>query len=107
MIADPLAGAALTVVVTLPESAAPRLERPMLVSLGQAGVMPVTRSGVLSELPETIAAVWLALANQQVADAAGEPETASEETAAPIIASVAVAAAPMRAPQPASNLSLF
>jgi hypothetical protein len=108
-VGDPLAGQEVAIVVTVTAGDHPRGERPILVSLGVTGQLPIIKTGVFADAPTLIDEAWNAFGvRAQVAGAAPtEPvtETADEEL-------VATAAVPEAAPQrsekpPAGNLSLF
>jgi hypothetical protein len=106
---DRLAGQEVTTVVTLPAGDGPRDERPILVSLGVAGQLPIIKTGALADLPALTHQAWTAFGvRAQVAGVAPtEPvtQTAHEEL-------VDTAAVPEEAPArpempPAGNLPLF
>ena len=108
VVTDPLAGQEVTIVVTLPADAATRETRPVLVSLGLTGRLPVIRHGALADLPALIHEAWLAFGVQaQLADAAADiPETIVDEAELEAQAPVPEEAPPPARPT-ARNLSLF
>jgi hypothetical protein len=119
---DPLAGQEVTIVITLPRQSRgeqSRDERPALVSLGLAGQLPVSKSGLFGDAPALINELWAAFglrwkteAARAAAEGAGEEEsgTAEAETVAEVTV-VATTPRPQPTPAPAEprpqNLSLF
>ena len=57
---DPLAAREVSIHITLPPSDEPRDGRPVLVSVGSAGQMPLFREGKLADLAELIRDAWAA-----------------------------------------------
>lgn len=110
-IVDPLAGQAVTIVITVVAGEQPRGERPALVSVGAADRPPTLTAGHFGQLPSLIDAAWDAYGLQaQLAAAAGEQEAAQEATlvAEEEIHSATTATVPPAIPRPeAHNLSLF
>ena len=106
---DPLAGQEVTIVVTMPAGDELRDERPVLVSLGITGQLPIIKTGTFADAPTLISEAWTAFGvRAQVAGAAPadpDTETASEELVA--TAAVPEAAPPLPGNPPAGNLSLF
>jgi hypothetical protein len=134
-IQDPLAGQAVTIIITLPASEQTTDQRQALVSVGVATQAPVSKSGVFGCLPDLINEAWKAFgvqaeAAQAQAKARQEAEAARAESAETAVmpdliaeaetepdnlttaASVTTAPRPAAnpkpsAPQPAANLGLF
>lgn len=124
---DSLAEQAVGIVITLVASEQPRDERPVLVSVGTAGNLPVIKTGTFGQVPALINAAWTALSVQAqlAAQSAGREtemlgtELVGEEQVAsqPAVAVRAVGAGGERRPasqpkpvtsqSPAKNLSLF
>ena len=124
---DPLAGQDVSIIITLTAGeddtpCPPRDERPSLVSVGVAGQLPITRSGLFGEAADLIDAAWTAFGVQaQLAaqtkttavSATGGGEELIAETAVGDSAKEAAlpplpATVKPTAPKPtASNLSLF
>jgi hypothetical protein len=106
---DPLFGQEVTIVVTLPAGDRPRDERPILVSLGVTGQLPIIKTGTFADAPTLIDEAWTALGvRAQIAGATlTEPETeaADEELVATAVADED--APPLPEKPPAGNLSLF
>ena len=113
---DPLAGQDVTIVITLPADDAPRDERPVLVSLGLAGQLPVMQSGLFGNAAALINEAWAAFGLRWQTEVARAARTAGEEEAgmeaAETVAEVTVVATTSH-PQPTpaepkpQNLSLF
>jgi hypothetical protein len=114
---DPLTGQEVTIVMTLPAGNAPREERPVLVSLGTIGHLPVTKSGLFGDAATLIREAWAAFSLRwqaegvrAAAEGAGEEEEGLQE--ATTVTEVAVVETPPNprptpaAPRP-QNLSLF
>ena len=57
---DPLAAREVSIHITLPPSDEPRDGRPVLVSVGSAGQMPLFREGKLADVAELIRDAWAA-----------------------------------------------
>lgn len=119
---DPLAGQEVTIVITLPAGEQSRDDRPALVSLGVAGQLPFSKSGLFGDVAALISEAWAAFglrwqieAAHAAAEGAGEEEAGMAE--AETIAEVTVVeATPRPQPTPArpgpaeprpQNLSLF
>lgn len=106
---DPLAGQEVTIVVTLSAGDRPRDERPILVSLGVTGHLPIIKTGTFADAPSLIDEAWTAFGvRAQVAGVAPTKpvtETADEELVA--MAAVPEEAAALPEKPPAGNLSLF
>ena len=105
---DPLTGQEVTIVVTLPAGDGPRDERPVLVSLGVAGQLPIVKTGTFADALDLINEAWTAFGvRAQVAGAAPaerETETADEELVA---TADILQEPPLPEKPPAGNLSLF
>lgn len=114
-VTDPLAGQAVTIVITVVAGEQPRGERPALVSVGAADRPPTLTAGHFGRLPSLIDTAWDAYGLQaQLATAAGEQEAAQEAAqeatlvAEEEIHSATTATVPPAIPRPeAHNLSLF
>ncbi|HID54722.1 MAG TPA: hypothetical protein EYP41_22135 [Anaerolineae bacterium] len=113
-IEDPLADQEVSIVITLTASTQPREARPSLISVGVAGQLPVTRSGVFGDALALIHEAWTAFgARAQAAAATTESDTITEEQVVATAAAGADEPAPMSSatlstPKPqAKNLSLF
>lgn len=110
-VTDPLAGQAVTIVITVVAGEQPRGERPALVSVGAADRPPTLTAGHFGQLPSLIDAAWDAYGLQaQLAAAAGEQEAAQEAAlvAEEEINPATTATVPPAIPRPeAHNLSLF
>ncbi len=112
---DPLANQEVTILVTLTASDHPREERPLLITLGVAEQMPVSKTGMLSDVAALIDEAWTAFGVwAQVAAATAEDETVVAEqliATAEIDASEPVPTVSPPTPLPpkpqARNLSLF
>ena len=118
-VTDPLAEQDVTIIVTLAASDAPLAERPLLLSVGVAEQLPVVKTGAFANLVPMIEEAWTAMGvRAQVAGAAIEEETITEEQTA--VSDTVATAEPdnhktpppapnsLSAPQPqAKNLSLF
>ena len=77
---DPLADQEATIVITLAASRRPCDERPLLISVGVAGQMPVIKSGTFGNMSALIHEAWTAFGvRAQAAEAAAEGETIAEE----------------------------
>jgi len=109
---DPLAGQEVTIIITLTASEQLREERPVLVSIGLAEQLPVSRTGTFGDVPALINEAWTAFGvRAQTAEIAQEVESVSEEKV------VATAEIENHEPEPqpqqtapkpqAANLSLF
>ncbi|MCI0578784.1 MAG: hypothetical protein L0332_13550 [Chloroflexi bacterium] len=112
-ITDPLAGREMTIVITLAAGEEPREERPILVSAGVAGQLPVIKTGLFGEVATLINEAWLAFGlHQQLEAAQAESETEPDGGESEVIAEAAVVEAAAQ-PQPArpiprpQALSLF
>ncbi|MCI0399012.1 MAG: hypothetical protein L0332_13630 [Chloroflexi bacterium] len=112
-ITDPLAGREVTIVITLAAGEQPREERPILVSAGVAGQLPVIKTGMFGEIATLINEAWLAFGlHQQFQAARAESETKPDGGESEVIAEAAVVEATAQ-PQPArptprpQALSLF
>ncbi len=114
-VTDPLAGQAVTIVITVVAGEQPRGERPALVSVGAADRPPTLTAGHFGQLPSLIDTAWDAYGLQaQLATAAGEQEAAQEAAQeATLVAEEEIhpattATVPPAIPRPeAHNLSLF
>ncbi len=106
---DPLTGQEVTIVVTLPAGDGPRDDRPVLVSLGISGQLPIIKTGTFADAPALIHEAWTAFGvRAQVAGAApAEPETETADEELVATAAVPEAAPPLPEKPPAGNLSLF
>ena len=116
---DPLANEEVTILITLTATDLPRLERPMLISVGLTNQPPIIKTGSFNQLSDLIDQAWHAFGVRTELAAAQETTT----TEAEIIAEIEVAAVPREtnpepqtatlpsvAPTPkpqAKNLSLF
>lgn len=112
---DPLAGQDVTIVITLPADDVPRDERPALVSLGMAGQLPVSKSGLFGNAAAIINEAWAAFGlrrqmetSQSAQDEADQDETGADEpeTIAEAVVAQATSLPAPAAPRP-QNLSLF
>jgi hypothetical protein len=111
---DPLADQEVCIVITLAVSEHPRDERPAMISVGVAEELPVIKTGVLGDISVLINEAWTAFGvRAQVAEAASEGETVTEEQ---VVATASTGGdEPAPTPQPslstpkpqAKNLSLF
>lgn len=112
---DPLAGQDVTIVITLPADDAPRDERPALVSLGMAGQLPVSKSGLFGDAAAIINEAWAAFglrwqmaAAESAQMAIDEDETGADESETIAEAAVVQATSlPAPAASRPQNLSLF
>jgi hypothetical protein len=106
---DPLVGQEVTIVMTLPADDRPRDKRPVMVSLGVTGQLPVIKTGAFADVPTLIDEVWTAFGlRAQVMDAAHtepEAETVAEEPVATAAVDEEAPALPEK--PPVGNLSLF
>ncbi|MCP4418765.1 MAG: hypothetical protein GY805_19280 [Chloroflexi bacterium] len=100
---DPLAEQEVSIIITLAASPQPRDERPVMISVGVAKQMPISKIGTFGNLQTVINEAWTAFGVQtQVAEAISETkaEAVAEEQV------IATASTEPTKPQ-AKNLSLF
>jgi hypothetical protein len=55
---DPLAGQEVVIAITVLPADLPRAARPILLTLGVAGKLPVIRTGTYGDLPALLEAAW-------------------------------------------------
>ena len=106
---DPLAGQEVTIVVTLPAGDELRDERPVLVSLGITGQLPIIKTGTFADAPTLINEAWTAFGvrTQLAGVAPTEPETETTDEELVAAAAVPESVSPLPEKPPARNLSLF
>ena len=109
---DPLADKEVTIIITVAASEQPRDQRPVMVSLGVAEQLPAIKTGAFDDIPTLIHEAWTTFGVRlQVAEAASEGETVTEEQVVATASTDDDEPAPipaLSAPKPqARNLSLF
>ncbi|MCP5011047.1 MAG: hypothetical protein GY942_13780 [Aestuariibacter sp.] len=113
-VTDPLAEQEVTIIITFPASTQPRDERPVLISVGVAEQLPMTKTGKFGEMATLIDEAWTAFSvRAQVTESVQEGEAVTEEqllatASADDDMSVPIPQPHQAAPKPqAKNLSLF